>query len=219
VVRAIQRSAISTLSADALDAVQRGTLRYEWRGVLCCKNPFDLALYQKLLWHSKPGTLIEIGTYFGGSALWFADMTRAMGLRTQIISIDIQPFDAFRDERIEFRQGNSMNLESVFPAAEMETLARPLLVIDDASHHHAGTLAAMRFFDRWTRPGEYLIIEDGIIESMGAAERYDGGPSRAITEFLAETGDRYMIDPDYCDYFGYNVTWNTNGYLKRTGRT
>lgn len=212
----MSRSPLSALPADALDGIQRGTLQYEWKGVLCCKNPFDLALYAKLLWEAKPATLIEIGTYYGGSALWFADMTQALGLKTRILSIDIEPFKAFTDKRIEFRQGNSKDLGAVLSRQEMLDIPRPLLVIDDASHRYDATLATMRFFDPWMRPGEYFAIEDGIVASMGAAERYDGGPNRAVEEFLSDTGGRYEIDPGYCDYFGYNVTWNTNGFLRRT---
>ena len=50
---------------------------------------------------------------------------------------------------------------------------------------------------------------------MGDEARFDGGPERAIEEFLAGSGGRYVIEERYCDRFGHNVTGNPNGYLRR----
>lgn len=211
------RSPISALTLEQLNAIQYGTMSFEWKGIPCLKNPFDLALYQKLLWQQKPRTIIEIGSNKGGSALWFADMTKIMGIETRIISIDIVHFTGFQDSRIDFRQGDGNRLGDTLTASEMRSLPRPLLVIEDGSHNYEQSLATMRFFDPLMAAGEYLVIEDGIIESMQVADRYNGGPSRALDEFLREAGDRYVVDPAFCDYFGYNVTWNTNGYLRRAG--
>jgi cephalosporin hydroxylase len=71
------------------------------------------------------------------------------------------------------------------------------------------------FFDQWLRPDEYIVIEDGILTAMRVADSYDGGPLRAIHEFIARTNGRYEIDRMLCDYFGTNVTWNVDGYLRR----
>lgn len=209
------RSHQSYIPLDQLNAIQKGTMAYEWKGVPCLKNPFDLALYQRLLWEQKPQTLIEIGSNKGGSALWFADMAEILGFRMRVISIDIVPVQGVKDKRIDFRTGDGRKLETVLSQRELAALPRPLLVIEDASHDYDQTLAALQFFDPVMTSGEYLIVEDGIIEAMQVGDRYQGGPSKAIDEFLAEAGARYEIDASYCDYFGYNVTWNTNGYLRR----
>ena len=76
--------------------------------------------------------------------------------------------------------------------------------------------SSVRFlFDGWLHPGEYIVVEDGILTAMRAAEAYDGGPLRAIHEFLARSGGRYEIDGTLCHYYGRNVTWNVDGYLRR----
>lgn len=59
-------SPISAVPRPNLRTIQTGTLRYTWRGVVCSKNPFDLALYPILLWKEKPATIIEIGSKEGG---------------------------------------------------------------------------------------------------------------------------------------------------------
>ena len=89
-------------------------------------------------------------------------------------------------------------------------------MIDDADHrHYETTLAVLRFFDPLMAAGEYIVIEDGILTDMRVAGDYGGGPALAIHDFLAGAGGRYEIDRTYCDYFGRNVTWNVDGYLRR----
>lgn len=95
------------------------------------------------------------------------------------------------------------------------------MVIEDADHQRATTLEVLRFFDPWLRAGEYIVIEDGIVDDLFGGERLaalEGGPRPAIAEFLAERGADYEIDTRLCDHFGPNVTWNVNGYLRRARR-
>jgi cephalosporin hydroxylase len=212
------RSPISSIAEPQLDKIQRGTLVYEWKGLLCLKSPFDMALYQRLIWNVKPATIIEVGTYSGGGAVWLADISAAMGIPARVISIDVTPPEGLSHPMIEFRKGSSAELDQVLSDAEMQSLPRPLLVIEDSSHRYEHSIAVLRFFDRWLREGEYICIEDGIMDSFNVQERYNGGPNRALLEFLREAGDRFEVDRTYCDFYGYNVTWNTNGYLRRVGR-
>lgn len=44
-----------------------------YRGSILLKTPFDLALYPKLIWELQPRTILELGSYQGGSGLWFSD--------------------------------------------------------------------------------------------------------------------------------------------------
>jgi len=97
----------------------------------------------------------------------------------------------------------------------MNAVTRPLMVVEDSSHLSGTTASVLEFFDPWLRSGEYIVIEDGILSDMRVGDLYDGGPLRAIEQFLAKRGDRYEIDRGLCDYFGRNVTWNVNGYLRR----
>jgi cephalosporin hydroxylase len=57
-------------------------------------------------------------------------------------------------------------------------------------------------------------VEDSVATAMGYAHIYDGGPLRAIQEFLPAHPE-FEIDRSYCDFFGHNNTWNVNGYLRR----
>lgn len=202
---------MSDIPYDLLMKIQQGTMAYRHRGVPMLKNPFDLALYPLLLEHAQPATLIEIGTNAGGSAMWFADQRPGM----RVLSIDLETPRDVSHPSVEFLRGDAHRLGDVLTEAVMRSLPRPLLVVEDSSHLAATTASVLEFFDRWLVPGEYMVIEDGILTAMRVADSYGGGPLRAIHEFLAKTSGRYEIDRTFCDYFGRNVTWNVDGYLRR----
>ena len=204
------------LPLRALESLQIGSLKYSYRGIPMLKNPFEVALYQTLLWQAKPQTIIEIGSYLGASALWMADLMRSFGLSGQVLSIDIQPPDAsFERDDIRFIAGDARRLGETLSAEILSTLPRPLLVIEDSVHDVETTLAVLRFFDRVLEPGEYIVIEDGLVTDLGVAHRFSGGPGRAISQFLLESEGRYQIDSAFCDHYGHNFTGNPNGYLRR----
>ena len=205
----------SLLPKALLKTIQYGTLAYTYKGVPTLKDPFDWALYPLLLWETKPGTIVEIGSNRGGSALWMADLVRSFALSCHIHSIDITRVTDIQADGVTFHGGDARNLSAVLGVDFMRGLARPLLVIEDADHHATTTLAVLRFFDPWLRPGEYIVIEDGILTDMRKAKAHGGGPRRAIEEFLAERGGDYVVDTRYCDWFGRNLTWNVNGFLRR----
>ncbi len=203
----------SKLRKKDLETIQRGTLNYTYRGLSCLKNPFDLALCTLLLDSIKPKTIIEVGSASGGSAYWLSDQTKTLGLDTRIYSLDITPPDNLSINRVEFIEGDIHNLENSQLPNILENCSRPLLVIEDGPHTYDGCRNALEFFHRYMRPGEYIIVEDGIVHELGFVE-YKDGPTRAITEHLATHRGSCEIDRNYCDYFGQNFTWATNGFIK-----
>jgi cephalosporin hydroxylase len=202
---------VSEIPYELLMKIQHGTMNTRYRGVPMLKNPFDLALYMMLLERAQPATLIEIGTNAGGSALWFADQRTSM----HVLSIDLAPPEGLSHPSVRFLRGDAQRLGDVLTPDLMRSLARPLLVVEDSSHFAATTAAVLDFFDRWLEPGEYIVIEDGILTAMCAGDAYGGGPLRAIHEFLSRSDGHYEIDRTLCDYYGRNVTWNVDGYLRR----
>ena len=208
-----KRDFISNISNEQLRQIQRGVMKYEWRGVLCNKNPFDMALYQMLMYKLRPATIIEIGSKLGGSALWLHDLSNSIGFDSKIICIDIAQCYPYEHDNIEFIQGDARNLSEVLDE-KMKDIERPLLVIEDADHQYLTTMPVLNYFGPKMQLGEYILVEDGVCESMGNSWKFDGGPNRAVVEFLKLTSD-FDIDTFYCDYYGKNVTWNPNGYLKK----
>jgi len=190
--------------------IQQGTMDYRRGGVPLLKNPFDLALYPMLLERTRPRTLIEIGSFSGGSALWFADLAPEM----RVISVDLNP-PQIEHPRVTFLRGDARELDKTLTIDMLQSIERPLMVAEDSNHLASTTAAVLDFFDEWLRVDEYVVVEDGILSAMRAADSYEGGPLRAIHEFLARTNGRYEIDRTLCDYFGPNMTWNVDGWLRR----
>lgn len=201
------------LHYDQIMAVQMGTMAGEYRGVPMLKNPFDLALYTRLIGQLRPATIIEIGSHRGGSAIWFADQMRCHGIDGSVHSIDIARVGDVRDPMVTFHGGDACALGPLHDL--LAALPRPWLVVEDADHMAITTRAVLDFFHPMLAIGDWLVVEDGILTAMGVAADYGGGPLCAIDGFLAENGAHYQLRRDYCDWFGRNVTWNVDGWLER----
>jgi cephalosporin hydroxylase len=110
------------------------------------------------------------------------------------------------DPNVTFIRGNGRNLSPVITDGFLSQLPRPLLVVEDADHSYETTSAVLKFFHPHLRRGEYIVVEDGITSP---------GVRQALIEFFQLHGNDYAVDPEYCDYFGYNATWCMNGFLRR----
>jgi cephalosporin hydroxylase len=202
----------STLRKKDLQSIQRGTLSYTYKGIPCLKDPFDLAIYPLLISKLKPRTIIEIGSAYGGSALWFRDLIRNLEVPSKIFSFDINPVKNLEIDGVEFLFGDIHSLhESNLPDI-LATCERPLLVIEDGPHTYEGCKSALEFFHPFMSTGDYIVIEDGIVYELGLDDYLDG-PNQAITEHLRKNSN-CLVDREFCDYYGQNFTWSTNGYLK-----
>jgi cephalosporin hydroxylase len=194
---------------------QSGTLRYTHRGRRCVKSPIDLAIYSRAIWDLRPATVIEIGSLEGGSALWLADLLRGYGFDAHIYSIDREPPTDVQDDRITFVRGDVHDLDGVLHDAGIADAPHPWFVTEDSAHTREACLIVLEAFHRHMAPGDLLVIEDGVLDELGLSDRYDGGPNRAISEYLTANPGVFKIRSDLCDMFGQNKTYAPNGYLSR----
>lgn len=210
------RSFKTPFTRAQLGAYHHGVMQYHYRDVMCNKSPIDIALYLHLIHAVAPGSFIEIGTKFGGSALMFRDVARMYGMDTRIVSIDRQPPDVDdRFDDISFVQGNVHDLETTFERNGLFDLPRPWILSEDSAHTFDACMAVLAFAAKHLRRGEFLIMEDSVLAELDLADRFDGGPSRALETFLNRHPGVFEIDTSYCDMFGVNATTNPNGYLRR----
>jgi len=196
-----------------LKDIEAGHFHVTYKGVPAIKCPFDYVLYQMLLWEVKPDLVIEIGTNKGGSTLYLADLLELNG-KGEIHTIDLaenrEDASLASHSRIRIYKEGFMNYDtSHLPGYET------ILVIEDGSHYYEDTLAALHKFAPFVTKNSYFIAEDGIVTQLGREKEFNGGPQKAVREFL-EKNNQFMIDRKYCDFFGPNATFNVNGYLKRS---
>ncbi|MFZ4507904.1 MAG: CmcI family methyltransferase [Fimbriimonas sp.] len=196
----------SSLPSATILQIEQAAHRTTYRGHAMIKNPFDLALMPMLLRNLRPQTIIEIGSFNGASALWMADTLRLEGTSFHIHSVDIVKVTTIEDPQITYHQGSGRELASLFTPERLAKLPHPLLVIDDADHQRQTTSAILEFFHPHMHSGDYFVIEDGL-----TAE----GTRQALEAFFDDHFADYMVDPEYCDFYGYNATWCVNGFLKR----
>ncbi len=207
----------SEVPREVLLRIQQAVHHYTYRRLQMVKDPFSLALYPMLLGALRPRTIIEIGSKAGGSALWFGDLLASLHIDGHVHSIDVIPVTDVQQANVTFHQGNGRRLEQSLSAQFLATCARPLLVVEDADHTRETSLAVLEFFHPHLRAGEYIVIEDGILSDLYPQIFPDcsSGPHVALRDFLSRRGSDYVIDPAYCDFFGYNATWASNGFLRK----
>lgn len=210
------RSFKTPFTRPQLGAYHHGVMQYHYRDVMCNKSPIDIALYLHLIHAVQPGTFIEIGSKFGGSALMFRDVMQMYDMDTQIVSIDRAPPDVDdRFDGIRFVEGNVLDLEATFTANALFDMPRPWILSEDSAHTFDACMEVLKFGARHLRVGEYLIMEDSVLAELDLADRFDGGPSRALETFFKQQPGVFEIDTTYCDMFGVNATTNPNGYLRK----
>lgn len=203
--------------AATLSGIQHGVFRTRYRDKLFLKSPFDVVLYMQLIGRLKPRSIIEIGSREGGSALWFHDTAAAWGPGAQVVSVDLSPPQPAENTHIAFLKGDAQKLEECLTDELLASLPHPWLVTEDSRHDFDTCSAVLEFFDTRLLSDDYIVIEDGVVQFL-AEEQYrsfDNGPNRAVAAFLMERGIDFEIDTSLCDHFGYNVTYNPNGWLRR----
>jgi cephalosporin hydroxylase len=195
-----------------IEKIVDGHHKVTYRGIKMIKNPFDYLLYQMIINEVKPDLIVEIGTNHGGTALYMSDMLDLIG-KGEIHTIDITEYPM--DERVL----NNKRIKRFLGGYQSYDLKNcegfeTILVIDDGSHLYEHTLEILQKFQNIVTTNSYFIVEDGALIHIGLTKDYGGGPVRAIEEFLT-TNDKYIIDRKWCDLFGKNATFNTNGFLKK----
>jgi len=204
-----------------INQIQDGIGKMTYRGVGLLKFPLDYVIYQMIIFEVKPDLIIEIGTYGGGTALYIADLLNIIG-KGEVHTVDIYPKLTpemscgsdlvIKHPRIKyFNEGyEGYNLSNCI---EFEKI----LVIDDGSHKYEDVLKTLNKFKDIISINSYFIVEDGNCYDLYPKVDYavwNGGPLRAIHEFI-ENNSNYIIDRKWCDFYGNNSTFNTDGYLKK----
>ena len=149
----------------------------EWRGVRVIKMPTDLLLYQQVIWQNKPDFIIDIGTKFGGSALFFADMLQLVG-KGKVISIDKYPVQKVKDERVIYLEGGSTSDEILAKVREIVGSGSVMAVLD-SDHRRPHVKRELNIYAQIVTKGQFMVIEDCYDRNANLA-----GPGEARDWFL-----------------------------------
>eukprot|EP00401_Gymnodinium_catenatum_P038207 CAMPEP_0117488900 /NCGR_PEP_ID=MMETSP0784-20121206/16753_1 /TAXON_ID=39447 /ORGANISM="" /LENGTH=721 /DNA_ID=CAMNT_0005283601 /DNA_START=87 /DNA_END=2252 /DNA_ORIENTATION=- len=208
-----------------LAIVQRlmvGKYNLHWQGEPLMKDAVALDLYSRLMARQRPGTIFDLGTCGGGSALWFSSQARALGLSTTILTCDIQDLRSATSREqmdqagnIRFLVGDLNDGEGLFKAAAGLgfELPKPWLIAEDC---HVDTKTILACFEGRLTTGDYIVFEDthplhpdGAYMHAEDPENYATGAFavekyRLMEEAMLAAGDEWGVDCSIQDAYGYN---------------
>lgn len=198
-----------------------------WKGLILWKSVTEIGTYPMLLHELQPKTIIEIGTYTGGSAVWLADCLEIFNIEGTVYTVDIDlsmvEEKAKTDLRIQFLEGDGNNLGEVLPPEKLSQLPHPWLVLQDTAMVEVTGLLEY-FHNNGLRSEDYVIIEDTNQWIWGASEEewknqeelQKGRKKMAnLRGWLMNHEEEYLVDTYYLDLYGYNGSKNWNSILKK----
>lgn len=201
------------LEQDKIDDISKTFYRHchlerrepAWRGVRVIKLPTDLINYAEVIQQNKPRWIIEAGTKFGGSALYFQDMLDLVGEGGQVVTIDKYPMEIERDPRIQYIEDSSTNKALV---EQLKALvgADSVMVVLDSDHSRVHVKWELRYYSELVTAGQYLVVEDCYDRDAKKA-----GPGEAVDWFLSVDKRYEQTDLDK----RYLVGFCRGGWLRR----
>lgn len=182
-----------------------------WLGAPAQKNPLDAWIYQEMLYEMKPDFVIELGTSFGGGALFIASIMDLID-HGEIITVDVADHAGqVTHSRITKIHGSSIDNSIVSRIAERVS-GKSVLVILDSDHTKKHVLKEMELYSKFVPIGGYMVVEDSNINGHPVFPGWGPGPMEAIREFLSRRND-FEIDKKREKFM---VTFYPSGFLKKT---
>ncbi|MBX2846957.1 MAG: cephalosporin hydroxylase family protein [Acidiferrobacterales bacterium] len=182
-----------------------------WMGRPAAKCPMDMWMYQELIFALKTDLLIETGTLFGGSALFFAQLFDLIG-HGKVLSVDIKLRENLvQHPRIEYVEGSSIDDDVLAKINEQVKGHKSVTVLLDSDHKADYKLKELNAYADFVTEENYLIAEDTCFDYYPAWPEYGPGPAHAVKEFL-EKDDRFELDrkPEH-----HMITFAPMAFLKK----
>jgi cephalosporin hydroxylase len=179
-----------------------------WKGVRLIKMPTDVMLYHKVIWENKPDFIIDSGTKFGGSALFYQDMLDMVGNGGKVISIDKFPSEKVKDPRVTYIEDGSTS-EATIKYIKETVGDKSVMVVLDSDHSRQHVKRELVAYSDIVTPGQYLVIEDCYMYKTGEAQL--AGPGEARDWFLKRSRKLVQTDLDQ----QYLVGFCRGGWLLR----
>jgi len=183
-----------------------------WLGITAWKCPFDLFVYQELIFELQPDLIIECGTADGGSAVFLASICELAG-HGEVVTIDIRDLDLPRCPRVSYWQGETLSTDVLTRLESLVNGRESVMVILDDDHTREHVLDELRTYKRFVTPGSYIVVEDTNINNHPVFPEFGPGPMEAVETFLRESSE-FGIDRSREKFF---LSFNPNGFLRKNG--
>jgi cephalosporin hydroxylase len=204
----------------ALWYASAGASQVLWQGHPVLKNPFDLWIYQEIIFERQPDILIETGTHHGGSALFFAATAKLMDHSLRILTIDFNPKIGYDPQLwgIEPVVGISTTTGThKLITSRIEQITRLLgrqprvMIVLDSDHEKKNVLEELRLYTPFVTVGDYAVVEDTNVNGHPVFPTHGPGPFEAVEEFLRNS-EHFERDHSREKFL---LTFNPRGWLRR----
>ncbi len=187
-------------------------------GVVTNKSVSDMWNYQEILFELQPSLIVEFGTRFGGSALFFSLIGRAINPDLTVLSVDISHAEV--DQVVHDTPSIKLLTVSTTDVSVADTIVEmrrnspgKLFFILDSNHTKGHVLAELALLRSVVQPGDYLIVEDGNINGHPVLPGWGDGPTEALAAYFEMYPEDYTVDVNRETKFGF--TFAPSGYLIR----
>lgn len=174
------------------------------------KAPNDMWVYHNLMTRYKFKTVIETGTFQGGSALWLASLSDLLSTDCRIYTIDIENFRRCAHPKITFILQSST--DPTLAAALTTKVDAPTLVILDSDHSAEHVYKEFCLYAPLVEVGGWLVCEDTDVSWPGEPPYGDRGAAGGLDDYLKEHPGEWRQDILCEQYLG---TSNPGGWLQR----
>ncbi len=185
-------------------------------GVVTNKSVSDMWNYQEILFELQPSLIVEFGTRFGGSALFFSVIGRAINPDLTVLSVDISHAEVAQI----VRDTPSIKLLTMLTtdARVADTIIEmrhdspgKVFFILDSDHTKSHVLAELALLRGVCERGDYVIVEDGNINGHPVLPGWGDGPTEALQAYFQLYPNDYTIDAKRETKFGF--TFAPSGFL------
>lgn len=192
--------------------------RLSYRGVRTLKLPLDMWNYQEIIFEHDLHWVLETGTRHGGSALFFADLLRAGDREGCVVSVDVthealHPLAAAHP-KIRLVLADSTAPETIVALRRLipADRARAMLLILDSDHVAPHVLRELDLLVPLLRHGDYLVVEDTIVNGHPVRPEFGPGPLEAVEAYLRQNPGR--LTPDSAREVKFGCTFAYRGYYR-----
>lgn len=187
-----------------------------WLGISSEQTPADNWMMQQIITQTQPDFIVETGTLYGGTTLFYAGVLSQVNPSGKVITVDIEPQVEQASKwpmwhkYVELITGSSVDPKVTDHIAQ-EVQGKKVLVTLDSLHTRRHVLSELEIYSKFVSAGSYLVVQDTNINGHPVLPGFGPGPAEAVEEFL-QNHDNFVVDRDR---EGFVVTFYPGGWLKR----